>query len=333
MSITKLMGGIVFILTLFLFCFQWLKPKEEKNFPSQQPLEKPAVQNQDIQKKPVAIEKTAEAPLKSLSKDSDLPAEIDRMTRLFQPFPPLSPLVQTISFASSVPWLQGRPAYLGDYASHYQTSKHFISRSLHGSGDYFSQNVSRGDRFNVFRQDKEIEFHLVLDLSRLKLWLYAFDAKEDERMLLKCYPVSAGRLDATCASGCLTPLGVFSLGKEVAVYKEGTVGSYHGKPAEMVTIFGKRWIPFSEELAQCTGVAKGLGLHGIPWVRSEGSDSLTECRECIGKYSSEGCVRLLSEDMDELFAVIITKPSYIHIVKDFFEAQLPGSREFTDPRP
>ncbi|MCC5831724.1 MAG: L,D-transpeptidase [Chlamydiales bacterium] len=261
--------------------------------------------------------------LQPLSDDSCLPPDIDRMAQLFNPYPPLLPIVETISYTGRVDWLTGRAAYLGDYASHFQTSKHFISRSLHGMGDYLSDVVSKGDRFNVLRTDKEIEFHLLLDLSRLKMWVYYYDRDEDQRVLLKSYPVCAGKLDARTLSGSLTPLGTFSLGNEIAVYRPGAIGTYKSDVVEMITIFGVRWIPFEREVAHCTGPCKGLGIHGTPCHR-DNKGELVENHRCIGHYESNGCIRLHTHDIEELFSVIVSRPAFIHIVRDFTEAKLPG---------
>ena len=51
---------------------------------------------------------------------------------------------------------------------------------------------------------------------------------------------------------------------------------------------------------------------------------MVENRESIGAYDSDGCIRLSSEDIEELFAIVLTKPTFIEIVKDFHEAKLPG---------
>lgn len=45
----------------------------------------------------------------------------------------------------------------------------------------------------------------------------------------------------------------------------------------------------------------------------------------MGQYQSDGCIRMLSEDIAELFSVIVSRPSYLHIVRDFSQAQLPAS--------
>lgn len=327
MSKQKIFGIIVLGLFTLLFIFNWTSKKHK-------PAEKVVLEEVTVEEDPFEeIVSVEESPtpqketvvLKPLSDDSVLPPDIDRMTQLFQPYPPLLPIVETVVYSSRVSWLSGRAAYLGDYASHYQTSKHFISRSLHGMENYLSDIVSKGDRFNVLRNDKELEFHLVLDLSRLKMWVYCHDKDENQRILLKSYPVCAGRPDSNRRSGFLTPLGTFLLGNEIAVYKKGSMGTYRNKVVEMVSVFGQRWIPLEREIANCTGSCKGLGIHGAPWHR-EGNEWV-ENRACIGFYESNGCIRLRAEDIEELFAVIISRPAYLHIVRDFTEASLPG-KEF-----
>lgn len=266
-------------------------------------------------------------PILPVSDDSVLPPDVDRMAEIFNPYPPLLPFVETITYSGRVAWVTGRAAYLGDYASHYKTSKHFISRSLHGVGCYLSDVVAKGNRFNVLRNDKEIEFHLLLDLSRLKLWVYALDKDEDQKTLLKSYPVCAGRLNAHRRSGSLTPCGTFSLGEEIAVYKPGVIGTYKNTPKEMIGIFGTRWIPLDREIAYCDGPCKGLGIHGIPFKKDPATGELVEHRACIGQYESNGCIRLQTEDVEELFALIVSRPSFIHIAKDFTEAKIPGKEK------
>jgi len=316
--------GVTVIAVTALTVYMWPRSSHQKQ--DEEPVVVEVVLPEVVPAPPVAL--IAEPPLPdvltSLSEDSQLPHEVEHMTELFQTYAPFAPLVQTVSYMSKVQWLSGRSAYLGDYAAHYKTSKHFISRSLRGIGNYVSDVVSKGERFNVLRTDKDIQFHLVLDLSRLKLWTYAYDATADERFLLKCYSVAAGKRCLESASGCLTPTGIFALGEEIAVYKEGSMGYRHQEKIEMISVFGKRWIPCSYEIADCSGPCKGLGIHGMPWHYNSDQGVWVEERESAGHYQSDGCVRMLSEDIAELFAVIVSRPSYLHIVRDYTQAQLPG---------
>jgi hypothetical protein len=250
----------------------------------------------------------------------DIP-DADRVAEFFNKMDPKFPIVETITYKSRVPWLKGRSAWLSDYASHYATSRHFIARSLHGKPDYFKQNLVEGERFNVFRPEKNVSFHLIVDLQRSKLWFYYIDKDSPEPVLVKTYSVGLGRLDSGKTSGHLTPLGTYSLGSKVAIYNPKTTGLYNGQKTELITVFGSRWIPFEKEIENCTAPAKGFGIHGMPWVSNSKGD-LIEDSSSLGKYASDGCIRLTTADIEELFSIVITKPTTIEIVKDFREAKL-----------
>ncbi len=263
--------------------------------------------------------------------DIELPS-IDRIFQLFTLGAAKLPIVETIEYSSSVSWLKGRPAWVADYAVHYNTSKHFIARSLNGKPDYFSQKVMQGSRFNVFKKDKKIEFHLVVDVSRLKMAFYYVDLGTKERVLLKTYPVGLGRIDPSKPSGSLTPLGSYSLGEKVAAYKEGIMGIFHDQKTEMIRVFGTRWIPFDQEVGGGFESARGYGINGAPWIVDQKTGKLVENREVVGRFDSDGCIRMLLEDIEELYAIIVTKPSFVHIVKNFHEAVLPGVEVGTPSR-
>lgn len=235
--------------------------------------------------------------------------EIDRVFQLFTTGPKKLPIVETVTYSSSVPWLKGRPAWIADYAAHFATSRHFIARSLNGKPDYFTQKVITGSQFNVFRKDRPIHFYLLVDLAHCKMGLYYVDLTTQERILLKSYSVAVGRADAQ------TPLGSYPLGNRIAVYQPGMIGKFYGQDREIVSVFGSRWIPFGD---------KGFGIHGMPWELDPRTGEFVEKKEMLGKPSTGGSLSLAKEDMEELFAIVITKPSYVVIVKDFKEAQLPG---------
>lgn len=255
---------------------------------------------------------------------SDAPfPEVDRIEQLFRKTEPKLPIVETVTYHSRVPWQKGRPAWISDYASHYSTSRHFIARSLNGKPDYLKQDVAEGDRFNVFRPGKKISFYLLIDTSRSKMLFYYLDGGTNERVLLKTYTVGLGRIDSSKPSGMLTPLGKYSLGDKIAIYKPKVMGYYDGKKIEMVRVFGTRWIPFEKELGESTAEAAGFGIHGVPWVDNDKGE-LVENTNSLGKYESDGCIRLATRDIEELFAIIITKPTIVELVKDFYSAKLPG---------
>lgn len=294
-----------------------LPPVEEKKEKEKESIKETA-QNTTIAPAPVIIEKVN-------TENRQLP-ENNRIEQLFQKGDTKLPFVETIVYKSRVPWQKGRPAWVSDYASYYQTSRHFIARSLNGKADYFKQDVSEGDRFNVLKKDYKLEFYLLVDASRNKLWLYAYDVDNDTRYLLKTYAVGLGRVDPARTSGLLTPTGKYSLGDKTAIYKPSSTGIHNNEKVEMIKVFGTRWIPFDKEIANCSAPSKGLGIHGVPWsVNNKGI--LAEDASSLGKYESDGCIRFSSNDIEEIYAIIITKPSYIEIVKDFFDAKLPGKQE------
>lgn len=280
------------------------------------PIFKAPPEQREEKKSTEKIIKNQEVPLETTP-------EIDRIEELFNKEEPKLPIVETIVYKSRVPWQKGRPAWLSDYASHYKTSRHFIARSLNGKPDYLNQELKEGDRFNILRSDKNYEFYLLIDLNKCKLWFYYIDKDLNKRVLLKTYCVGLGRPDANKQSGFLTPLGKYLLGDRTAVYRPKMMGTHKGEKTELMRVFGTRWIPFEKEIGPTTAPAKGFGIHGVPWIEKEGN-KLVENAESIGKYESDGCVRLKTNDMEEIFAIVITKPTYIEIVKDFREAKLPG---------
>lgn len=269
------------------------------------------------------VKASTEQPQPAIRQQRHLP-EVDRIQGFFIRDAKQFPIVETIVYKSRVPWLQGRPAWLADYAAHYRTSRHFIARSLHGKNDYFKQDVAEGDRFNVLRPDKNIAFHLVVDIVRSKMWFYYLDLDANEKVLVKSYDVGVGRLDASTASGFLTPLGKYALGEHVGIYRPKSKGLYNGQQVEMLTIFGTRWIPFDAEIDNCTAPSRGLGIHGCPWVTNMATGNSEEDVSGIGYHTSDGCIRLKTADMEELFAIIISRPTTIELVRDFFDAQVPG---------
>jgi len=273
-------------------------------------------------KTPIPIQ----APISTISPTvpTDSTSNVDRIHQLFTLDSSKLPIVETISYTSRVPWLKGRPAWISDYASHYETSRHFIARSLNKKIDYLSQKVGPGDKFNVFRKDKNIRFHILIDLSKNQMFFYYIDQDANERTLLKTYHVGVGRVDTQRKSGYLTPIGKYELGEKIAIYKPGSMGFFQDKKTEMIRVFGTRWIPFEKELEACSENPKGLGLHGAPWILDPISGELVEDRTKIGKYDSDGCIRLAQEDIEEIFAIVITKPTTVELVHNFQDAKLPG---------
>src|SRR5690606_15893227 len=144
---------------------------------------------------------------------------------------------------------------------------------------------------------------LVADLNASKMWFYYLD--KDERVLLKTYRISIGKQGPT-PSGYLTPLGLYELGSKVAIYKPGIMGYFQEEKTEMIRVFGTRWLALKRIDGMDDGVV-GLGIHALPWVEGTGNQ-LVEDRSRIGKCDSDGCIRLAQEDIEEIFAIVVSKP-------------------------
>lgn len=202
MSAIKVFGGI----TLSLFVFVGLvgtikKNKQAKQESIQQVVVQADLNEQVLQAPEVYQEMTAlpdfitapivEEPVVIKMQEQKVEEEpvkqdiidVDRVDRMFSRGKNKLPFVETITYKSRVSWLQGRPAWIADYANYFQTSRHFIARSLNGNRDYYTQKVASGDQFNVFSKSSDVRFHLVVDLSKLKLWFYAYDKVSNYRFL------------------------------------------------------------------------------------------------------------------------------------------------------
>ncbi|MCB1116294.1 MAG: L,D-transpeptidase [Chlamydiia bacterium] len=316
MSISKAIFMGSFILFALIGGVAFVKKQKEKKG-----LEPAVAKVEGISEEMPTAPERSEAYLKPVQDEVADKTE-DQVWRLFTTGRQKLPIVETVRYKSKVSWLQGRPAWVTDYASHFSTSRHFIARSLNGGRDYYTQKVSQGDQFNVLK--KEISFYLVVDLSRCKMWFYAHDGETDERYLLKTYQVGLGRFSEESFSGLLTPKGKFSLGDKVAIYKPGMEGYFQEGQVEMVRVFGSRWIPFSEEVSGTGENPRGYGFHGAPWIYDLETESYKEDLSTIGNYQSDGCIRLAQADIEELYAIIITKPTIVEIVSDVHEATPPG---------
>ncbi len=269
--------------------------------------------NTQDKSKEAVYQSIEEVALEDTKKDPSL--EVDRVRMLFSKGPDKLPIVETVTYSSRVAWLKGRPAWLADYASYFNTSRHFIARSLNGKNDYVNQKVSIGDRFNVFKKNLSLEFHLKINLSTAKMQFFYKNLDSQEEVLLKTYPVGLGRVDPHSPSGCLTPVGKFKLGSKVAIYTPGVTGFFQNRKIEMMEVFGTRWLPFDEEIEGCSDGAKGYGIHGVPCHFDQQSGQTTEEKSLIGDYSSDGCIRMAKEHIEELFSIVITKPTIVEIIR------------------
>ena len=262
-----------------------------------------------------------------LAQAPDLLPDVDRIHLFFEKNSPLS-IVETIHYKSRVSWKSNKSAWLVDYAAHYKTPIDFIARSLNTNSlneapEYTLKSISDGQSFNILRNDKDFSFHLLVDVSRCKMWLYVFEPTEQLRYLMKTYRIALGRLDPQRASGCLTPLGTYKLGSRVATFKPKMMGMHRMKRVELMRVFGTRWIPFEREVSGCTEPAKGFGIHGTPWAFDDANQTLVDDSSSIGGYESDGCIRLKTEDMEELYSIISTRSTTIELVRDVSQAKLP----------
>jgi len=134
---------------------------------------------------------------------------------------------------------------------------------------------SNGLKNNVIYEGMKLKimnttFKVVIDISGHELKLYAGDE------LIKTYPVATGR------EGHATPTGTFTIVNKLenpVWYYEGTAVP-NGDPEN---ILGTRWMGFS---------LKSYGIHG------------TTLPETVGTSASEGCIRMLNQDVEELYSII-----------------------------
>ena len=118
-------------------------------------------------------------------------------------------------------------------------------------------------------------FSILVDVSENQLTLFA------DKEPLKTYSVATGR------TGHETPLGTFKIVNKLenpTWYKAGAVEA----PGSPANILGTRWLGFSLD---------GYGIHG------------TTLPETIGSHASEGCIRMLNQDVEELYSIVPTDTS------------------------
>ena len=94
----------------------------------------------------------------------------------------------------------------------------------------FKARFGRRESFQCIALDKEINFYFLIDISRCKMWFYYVNLDTKEKVLLKTYLVSLGRIDSAKPSGLLTPLGKYVLGSKVAIYKPNLMGFHQKRP-------------------------------------------------------------------------------------------------------
>ncbi|MGR3952423.1 MAG: L,D-transpeptidase [Chlamydia sp.] len=240
-----------------------------------------------------------------------------------------SPIIQTIRYSSRVSWKPKKAAWLIDYSQQYKTPLDFIYKSIQlfqsqpGTTHERAKEIAEGTEFNVFRNDVNFRFYLVVSFASTRLRLYYILPEEKKAVFLKSYSVCLGKRNTEKSSGSLTPFGLYQLGLRITTYEPHIIGSYKGKRVEMMQFFGTRWIPFEREVDPkiCTEPAKGFGIHGMPYYR-DANDKLVEDVSSCGKFESEGCIRLNRKDIEELYSLISLRQAYVEIVPDFTHSRL-----------
>ena len=147
-------------------------------------------------------------------------------------------------------------------------------------------NVRLGNSFSIYKGDWEI----IISKSRRKLYLF------DGKKIFKVYDIGIGKQDRT-------PTGVFKTGVKK---KNPPWYSPKGKIpfGDPENVLGTRWISLNPN-GKTSRQVSGLGIHG------------TWAPESIGGAESNGCLRLLNKDVEELFAIIPNelKPVPVTIIK------------------
>ncbi|MBI1978429.1 MAG: L,D-transpeptidase family protein [Candidatus Omnitrophica bacterium] len=113
-------------------------------------------------------------------------------------------------------------------------------------------------------------YSITIEVSDNKLTLWS-DGK-----VLKTYLVATGK------EGHETPLGDFTIVTKLenpTWYKAGVIAP----PGSSENILGTRWLGFS---------LKSYGIHG------------TTLPETIGTHASDGCLRMLNRDVEELYTIV-----------------------------
>ena len=134
-------------------------------------------------------------------------------------------------------------------------------------------NVQLGKTLNIYKGDWEI----IISKSRRKLYLF------DGKKIFKVYDIGIGKQNRT-------PTGVFKTGGK---RKNPDWYSPKGKIlfGDKENVLGTRWIRLIPN-GKTSRQVSGLGIHGT-WDPTS-----------IGKAESNGCLRLLNKDVEELFAIM-----------------------------
>ncbi len=133
------------------------------------------------------------------------------------------------------------------------------------------------------------DFRIVIDRSKCRLYLL------DKDGVFKWYRTGLGM------PGHETTLGAYKIGnkqKDPIWHKPGAGPIPAGDPANEL---GTRWMPL---LPQLEGLPTDLGIHG------------TIKPETVGTFASHGCARLLNEEVEELYDLVV-RSTPVDIVEVF----------------
>jgi len=136
------------------------------------------------------------------------------------------------------------------------------------------QTLSPGQRLKYTPKD----FRIVIERSTCRIFLL------DGRGVFKMYRTGLGM------PGHETTPGKYIIGvkeKDPVWHKQGAAPIPAGDPANEL---GTRWMPL---VPQEPNLPKDLGIHG------------TIAPDSIGKYSSHGCARMLNEEVEELWDLVV----------------------------
>ncbi len=138
------------------------------------------------------------------------------------------------------------------------------------------------------------DFRVIVERSRCRLFLL------DKDGLFKRYRVGLGK------PGYETTLGKYTVGNKQKDPTWFRPGGSPVPPLDPENELGTRWMPL---VPADPGLPTDLGIHG------------TIAPETIGTYSSRGCPRLVKEEVEELFDLIV-RSTPVEIVETVTEAML-----------
>lgn len=153
--------------------------------------------------------------------------------------------------------------------------------------------LSMGRRLKYTPKD----FRIIIERSKCRLFLM------DNNGIFKRYVVGLG------APGHETTLGTYKIGnkeKNPIWHKPGSAPIPAGDPNNQL---GSRWMPLVPDQE---GLPRDLGIHG------------TISPETVGKYTSNGCARLLPEQIEELYDLVV-RSTPVEIVDVFSPEKAKGA--------